>query len=166
MNQIGMGIGMKVILKFSSQFWPDDTDSIYGNGLVPEFWVTSGGGRSKADHVLTAFVMGANAETLLTLGTNMVAAICVELDTIFGSATATSSLIDSHIENWADNALVLGTYSYPLVGMSPGARRELAAPIAEKIYFAGEATHYAGHAGTVHGALESAYRAVEELVKV
>jgi monoamine oxidase len=164
MQSIGMAEGMKVILKFSQQFWPDDTGSIYGPGLVPEFWVTSGGGRSAGDHVLTAFVHGSKAATLNVLGNGIPAHICTELDQIFGAGVASASLIDSHVENWFQNALVAGTYSYPTVGMSPMARREYAAPLADKLYFAGEATHFAGHAGTVHGALESAYRAVEELI--
>lgn len=163
MAKIGMADGMKVILKFSSQFWPDDTGSIYGSGIVPEFWVTSGGGRS-SDHVLTAFVNGENATTLAALGAGMVAEICGELDTIFGGTVATDALVDSHVENWKADPHTLGTYSYPMEGGGPTARRELAAPIGDKVYFAGEATHYEGHAGTVHGALESAYRAVEELV--
>ncbi len=164
MSKIGMAHGMKVILKFSSRFWPDDTGSIFGSGLVPEFWVTSGGGRSAADHVLTAFVHGTNAANLAAQGNNLVAVVCAELDQIFGGTAATGSLIGSHVENWHADPLVLGTYSYPLVGMAPGARRELAAPVDGKVYFAGEATHFEGHPATVHGAMESARRAVEEIV--
>ncbi len=164
MSKIGMAEGMKVILKFSSQFWPDDTGSIFGNGLIPEFWVTSGGGRSGSDHVITAFVNGQNAATLRVLGTGIPALICSELDQIFGGTVATGSLIDSHVEDWFANPFVGGTYSYPTVGMPASARRELAVPLGGKLFFAGEATHFEGHPSTVHGALESAYRAVEELV--
>ncbi len=162
-QSIGMGAGMKVILKFSSAFWPDDTGSIYGSGLVPEWWVTSGGGRSASDHVLTAFVMGTKA-TALAAASDIPATVCAELDAIFGGSVATSSLIDSHVENWSAS-FSMGSYSYPTVGMSSNARRDLAAPLEGKVFFAGEATHYEGHASTVHGALETAYRAVEELVK-
>jgi monoamine oxidase len=163
-SQIGMGEGMKVILKFSQEFWPDDTGSIYGAGLVPEWWVTSGGGRSAGDHVLTTFVMGPNAAALSALGAGMVAAICAELDQIFGGTAATSSLQSSHVEDWFANPLFGGTYSYPAVGMGSSARSDLAAAVDGKLFFAGEATHFEGHPGTVHGAMETAYRAVEELV--
>ena len=162
-QSIGMGTGMKVILKFSSAFWPEDTGSIYGAGIVPEWWVTSGGGRSASDHVLTAFVMGDKASDLEAV-MDIPATVCAELDAIFGGSVATSALIGSHIENWTDS-WAAGSYSYPTVGMSSNARQDLAAPLDGKVFFAGEATHYEGHASTVHGALETAYRAVEELVK-
>ena len=42
-DRLGMGPGMKVILQFNQGFWPAGTGSIYGGGLVPEFWATGGG---------------------------------------------------------------------------------------------------------------------------
>jgi monoamine oxidase len=161
---IGMGPGMKVILRFSSRFWPEKTGSIYGAGLVPEFWATAGGGRSSSDDVLTAFVHGDNAATLSAMNdTDLVAAICAQLDTMFGGTVATSSLTDSHIQDWGKEPYIGGTYSYPIVG-GGNARKDLADAIDGKLFFAGEATHYEGHFATVHGALETAYRAAEELV--
>jgi monoamine oxidase len=93
----------------------------------------------------------------------MVGAICAELDQMFGGTVATDGLVDSHVENWFANPYIQGTYSYPIVG-SANARELLAAPIDNKIFFAGEATHTEGHWATVHGALETAYRAADELV--
>lgn len=163
-DAIGMGPGMKVILKFSTRFWNDNTGSIYGAGLVPEYWVTSGGGRSNSEYVLTAFVHGDNARDLLALGNNMISAICADLDQMYGSNVASAALVDSHIEDWGSNPLFNGTYSYPKVGTGK-AREVLAKSIAGKIYFAGEATHTAGHFGTVHGAIETGYRAAEEIAE-
>jgi len=40
----------------------------------------------------------------------------------------------------------------------------LAAPVADTLFFAGEATHAAGAIGTVHGALETGERAARELL--
>jgi monoamine oxidase len=44
-------------------------------------------------------------------------------------------------------------------------RIALAKNIDKKIYFAGEATNYKGHSATVHGALETAIRVVNELTQ-
>jgi monoamine oxidase len=163
MNKLGMGPGMKVILKFSSGFWPANTGSIYGSSLVPEFWATGGGGRSANDNVLTAFVHGDNALNLSGMGAGLVTAICAELDQIYGNAVATNSLVDSHIEDWFTNPYSQGTYSFPMVG-SGNARAALASPVDGKLFFAGEATHTEGHFATVHGAIETGYRAAEEVV--
>lgn len=161
--KLGMGPGMKVILKFAQRFWPEKTGSLYGSGLVPEFWATGAGGRSATDNLLTAFVHGENAATLSAMGAGLVPAICAELDQLFGNQVATGSLQDSHVEDWFANPYFQGTYSYPMVG-SGNARKLLAAPEQGKLFFAGEATHYEGHYGTVHGALESGYRAAREVV--
>ena len=162
-NNLGMGPGMKVILKFTSRFWPEGTGSIYGSNLVPEFWATGGGGRSATDNVLTAFVHGDHAANLSNMGAGLVPAICAELDQIFGNGLATNSLETSHIEDWFANPYCLGTYSFPTVG-SGGARESLATAVDGKLFFAGEATHTAGHFATVHGAMETGYRAAEEVV--
>ncbi len=55
---------------------------------------------------------------------------------------------------WAADPFALGSYSYLPVGAVPGDRDALAAPVAGRLYFAGEATHR-DHAATVHGALLS-----------
>jgi monoamine oxidase len=35
----------------------------------------------------------------------------------------------------------------------------------EKVFFAGEATNFNGHLATVHGAMESGYRACKEILE-
>jgi hypothetical protein len=41
---------------------------------------------------------------------------------------------------------------------------ELAAPLAPTLFFAGEATSTNGHLATVHGAIETGWRAAEEVL--
>ena len=43
-------------------------------------------------------------------------------------------------------------------------RQALAAAVSSRVFFAGEATHTAGHPGTVHGAMESGQRAATEVL--
>ncbi len=163
-SRIGMGSGLKVILKFSTRFWADNCGSIFGNGLVPEYWAPGVGGTSVENNVLTAFVMGSYAENLLALGTGMVPAILNDLDLMFGGGVATANFVASHRWNWGMDAFTKGAYSFPIPGGS-GAREIIASSIGNKIFFAGEATHTAGHNSTVHGAMETGLRAVEELFK-
>jgi monoamine oxidase len=68
------------------------------------------------------------------------------------------------LKNWRNEPFIQGAYSYPSIN-SEGQREHLAAPVNAKLFFAGEATNYNGHLATVHGAMESGYRAVKELLE-
>jgi hypothetical protein len=60
-------------------------------------------------------------------------------------------------------AISLGAYSYVPVGAITAPIR-LAEPVADTLFFAGEATNSDGHSGTVHGAIATGYRAADELL--
>ncbi|WP_372781532.1 flavin monoamine oxidase family protein [Phenylobacterium sp.] len=63
---------------------------------------------------------------------------------------------------WASDPWALGSYSHALPGRA-GCRATLAAPVENRIFFAGEATH-AHLYSTVHGAWESGLRAADEAI--
>jgi len=83
------------------------------------------------------------------------------LKMIYGENTLAP--LDYQITRWASDPFALGSYSYNLVGASPGVRKIFAAPIDKKLFFAGEAaeTHYFG---TAHGAYLSGLRVAEEVL--
>ncbi|NOT75494.1 MAG: hypothetical protein HOP08_11225 [Cyclobacteriaceae bacterium] len=58
-----------------------------------------------------------------------------------------------------------GGFSYPLAGATNEDRKTLCKPISDKLFFAGEATDVTGQAGMINGALASAERVVEDVVK-
>jgi monoamine oxidase len=66
------------------------------------------------------------------------------------------------ITRWANDPWARGSYSYLPPGASPDDRLTLAAPLADRLFFAGEATSVDNPA-TVHGAVESGRRAAEEV---
>ncbi len=68
------------------------------------------------------------------------------------------------LHDWQEDPCARGAYSYVTVG-GGRARRALAAPLRDTLFFAGEATDYEGEHGTVAGALRSGVRAARELVK-
>jgi monoamine oxidase len=165
LNKIGIGAGMTIALQFSKPFWLPGTGSIYSQGtVVPEFRVASNG-RSKEGAILTAQVMGSRAEALARLGANAVNQIALELDAMYGRGNASGVLKNANILDWAKEPFIKGAYSYPVVGGGVVMRQELSRAIQRKLYFAGEATHYGGHNGTVHGAMETAQRSVNELLQ-
>jgi monoamine oxidase len=158
-NNIGMGAGMKVFLKFSNRFWTDG--SIYSAGPVPEYWDASAGRGS--DAVLTAFVMGSLADDLSIKGASLLTDIVNDLERLY-PGKAKSAYLQGKISDWTTVPHIEGAYSYPMVGGGISMRKELAKPIQNKLFFAGEASHFEGHSATVHGALETGFRAVKELL--
>lgn len=155
-SKIGMDAGMKVFLKFSNKFFDQN---IIG-GPICAAYADDSEGKAQNDNVLLAFIMGEQAEYLTSLGsdTAITTALLQELDTMY-SGQATASFIASHVQNWTTNPFVKGAYSYSTIGMGD-ARQIATKPINKKLYFAGEAMNTNGHHQTVHGAVETGYREV------
>jgi monoamine oxidase len=68
-----------------------------------------------------------------------------------------------HVHNWERDPYSRGAYSYAIVG-GAHAFKELAEPLAQTLFFAGEATDFRGFNGTVHGAMDSGRRVAEEII--
>ena len=155
LDSLEMDEGIKVILKFNQQFWPDDMASIIGGTIIPEYWVSKGIKESN-DYLLTAFVTGEKAENVALLGNAAIDGILGELNQLFSTNLATAAFINSYIKKWKEDQFIQGAYSYTKSGQT-NQRRNLAEPINNRCFFAGEAANYTGHAATVHGAMESAF---------
>ena len=67
--------------------------------------------------------------------------------------------------SWSMDPFALGAFSYLGVGSNPDQRDALARPVADRVFFAGEATSTA-QPGTVAGAWGSGQRAAEEIIAV
>ena len=160
-SKIGMDAGMKVFIKFSNKFFDQN---IIG-GKICAAYADDSVGKAENDTILLAFIMGEQAEYLTSLGSDsaITTELLKELDTMY-KGQATASFIASHVQNWTTNPFVRGAYSYSTIGMGD-ARMVAAKPIEQKLYFAGEAMNTNGHHQTVHGAIESGYNAVHDLLK-
>jgi monoamine oxidase len=84
-----------------------------------------------------------------------------QLATLFGSGVR-QSLRPLIASGWGRMTWVGGGYSHALPG-HVGARRELARPFKQRLFFAGEATH-PNDFSTAHGAYDSGRRAAEEAI--
>ena len=69
----------------------------------------------------------------------------------------------AYFHDWHADPFFRGAYSYVPAGRLP-ARETLAAPVANTLYFAGEATDLDGHSATVHGAIASGIRAARHVI--
>ena len=159
-SKIGMDAGMKVFLKFSNRFFDQN---IIG-GEICAAYADDSIGKTQNDYILLAFIMGNQAEYLTSLGSDVAitAALLQELDLMY-NGQATASFIASHVENWTTNPFVKGAYSYSTIGMGD-ARKTASQALSEKLYFAGEAMNTNGHHQTVHGAVETGYREVMNIL--
>jgi len=159
-SKIGMDAGMKVFLKFNTKFFDEN---IFGGNICASYSDDSIG-KVQDDNILLAFIMGQQAEYLTSLGSDsaITNALLQELDTMY-NGQATASFVASHVQNWTTNPFVRGAYSFSTVGMGD-ARKVASETVAKKLYFAGEAMNINGHHQTVHGAIETGYREVINLI--
>ena len=74
-----------------------------------------------------------------------------------------SELESAHFHDWQADPFSRGAYSFVLVD-GEKARKSLAEPISDTLFFAGEATDFEGEAGTVAGAIQSGRRAAREII--
>jgi monoamine oxidase len=68
-----------------------------------------------------------------------------------------------YFHDWESDPFSRGAYSYVRVG-GDRAQHDLAAPVDETLFFAGEATDITGNNGTVHGAIASGRRAAQQIL--
>jgi hypothetical protein len=166
-STIGMGKGMKISLRFSSQIWENKMMVVLLDGPTGECWPPKVYQPSATDHVLTCFTMGKNAEAMSALpdDTARLNQALVDLDAALGGSASTA-FIEGFVQDWTASPYVRGSYSFPAPGTRPIAgstmREVLAQPVGTTLYFAGEATHNTA-ASTVPGAMQSGERAGGEV---
>jgi len=162
---IGMGRGLKLSARFSTQFWDSKMFNVLTEGPSGNCWVPGKYQPSSTDHVITCFSMGENAQAMSDLPSDAarIDQMLADLDEAFGGA-ATTNYVEGVVQDWTNEPYVRGSYSYPAPGAYPGGtsmREELAAQVGTTLYFAGEATHNTA-SSTVPGALQSGERAAGE----
>ena len=154
--QLASGPVVKAALRFRRPFWSSRHPGIdffhAPQAAFPTFWT-----RGSA---LIAWAGGPKAARLA--GKDALGQALESLERMFPGARR--ELDAAWVHDWRADPLARGAYSYLKVG-GEGARQALAQPIADTLYFAGEATD-AEEAGTVAGALRSGLRAAKEILSV
>jgi monoamine oxidase len=164
-----MGPVVRVSLCFAAKFWQDEPAMADVSFLFtddPEFptWWTS---NPLPYPILTGWAAGPNAsvhtgrsqDAIIQSAVGALARI-LELD----EGKLRQQLTGAYAHDWQQDPFSRGAYSYASVG-GIDAARALAAPVAETLYFAGEAANCDGYNGTVHGAMASGDRAARELLQ-
>jgi monoamine oxidase len=167
LDHLVMGPVLKVVLRFRDAFWETvsggryrDAGFFHATGHdVPTFWTAL----PERLPILTAWTGGPRAARLSALDdAAIVQAALAGVEALFDGIAVSDLLLEAHTHNWQQDPFARGAYSYVTVG-GLGAPAVLAVPLADTLFFAGEATAEAGESGTVAGALasgEAAARAV------
>jgi monoamine oxidase len=167
-RRLAMGPVVKIFIRFRQAFWERD-ERLRTLGFVhsrePYFptWWTFLPVRTAA---LTGWAGGPAADRLSGRGDAFILEKALDtLSKVFDQPRREiESLIEQQVvSDWQSDPLSRGAYSYVPAG-SGDAMQQLAAPVQESIFFAGEATHYEGQSGTVAGAIASGYRAAGEIL--
>jgi monoamine oxidase len=165
-QQLGFGNIIKFILQFKSSFWEKQDEEIgflLSDKIIPTWWTQL----PVRNNILTGWIGGPVAlqkskETpaaLLQLALRSLAGI-------FHTSTdfLKRQLLSYSISNWQKNKFVKGGYSYNTLYTSK-AIEVLNKPIAETIWFAGEAYHDGESQGTVEAALQSGRSVAKKIIE-
>jgi monoamine oxidase len=157
---------LKIIIRFRRPFWEElvrPFGFIHGPGQdVPTWWTPF----PPRVPVLIGWTAGPRAAALSNIDRSLVLRHALRsLAVLFGRPEhELEKLIEVYrVRDWQADPFARGGYAvFPVGGLE--AQQELARPVGDRLFFAGEATHTGGFAGTVHGALETGERAAEELL--
>jgi monoamine oxidase len=169
MNFLEMGPVVRVVLCFHTKFWeqePEMADLSFLFTDHPHFptWWTS---NPLPYPMLTGWAAGHHAMELKGRGRDgVILTALTALAEIMGVTLSRvqRQMAGAFVHDWQADIFSCGAYSYAAVG-GIDAARTLAMPIADTLYFAGEATNSDGYNGTVHGAIATGNRAARELLQ-
>ena len=158
---LDMGILNRTVLLFDEPFWDRDTEWIGYAGEQPGQWSeTLNLYPYLQQPVLAMFNPGSFGAEIEQYSDAELTSRAVEaLTAMFGDVPEP---VDAVSTRWGSDPWTRGSYSYLPVGVEFETYREMARPVGEKLFFAGEATH-SRFPSTVHGALLSGRRAARQI---
>ncbi len=168
-SRLAMGSVTKLLLLFREPFWreiPPLRDMFFLHAFdqpFPTWWTAL----DPEAPLLTAWAGGPQSDRLGTAEPKALIELAVRsLAAALDMREAdVSALLEDHVyHDWNGDPHSRGAYSYVCVG-GTGAYRALAAPVADTLFFAGEATCGKGVNGTMEGAVGSGRRAARELLQ-
>ncbi|WP_320408722.1 flavin monoamine oxidase family protein [Candidatus Korobacter versatilis] len=170
-NKLAMGKVLRVTLQFRERFWavkkdgPPDLHKMHflmaDDDYFPTWWTM----HPVESPLLVGWAPDVCADKLRGMSHEEVVAqakASLQRALPMYAAEITNSFISGYFHDWLADPYALGAYSYVKAG-GLGAQEALASPVADTLFFAGEATESQGHHATVHGAIATGLRAAEEV---
>lgn len=153
--RLGMGQGARMFFRLDRAYWPVGTKQIINSRMPLHITV-----HSDQPALISVFYITGDGRPVVD---SELHEICLQMFSRHFGIIAPDNIIELHMENWSSNALIGGAYSFDAPD-SVGARSELARPLSDRLFFAGEAT-VEGHFATVDGAILSGQRAANEIIR-
>lgn len=162
-ERLRMGILNKVYLRFPRVFWPAETEMLgYISARKGEWTEWLNIAHYTGQPVLLAFNAADYGRAIEDMPDDqIVAAATATLRTMFGNDIPSPDA--ALITRWGADPYSHGSYTFLAHGATPDHYDDLAAPIGQRLFFAGEATS-SDFPATVHGAYLSGLRAAEEIL--
>ncbi|QEC43116.1 flavin monoamine oxidase family protein [Pseudobacter ginsenosidimutans] len=165
-QKIGMGAIIKILLRFDHPFWIEQEEKLHNLQFilseepVPTWWTQF----PQQSAVLTGWLGGPPAKEWANAGKERLLNLSINsLANIFNrDATELNAMLrESEIIDWTSDPYTLGSYTYATVETA-AVMDFLQRPIADTIYFAGEAFYKGPLIGTVEAALTSGKKIAEK----
>ena len=162
---LGFGTVIKFLLEFKTSFWKefdDETGFLLTDEEIPTWWTQF----PAESNLLTGWLGGPNAtKKIFEPDSSLLQTALQSLSSIFRMPPAMlqEELMNYKIINWLNQPYIKGGYSYNTLH-SEKARKILASPVNNTIYFAGEAISKSESQGTVESALQSGHDTAEMLI--
>jgi monoamine oxidase len=163
---IGFGNVVKILLRFSSNWWASRTSAdmsfLFSNAAVPTWWTQ----HPDSHPVLTGWLAGPRADAVATLSSDDIIAralgalaqnLAVSADWLRGMLVASRAI------NWGADPFARGAYSYA----TPKTRQVLAQidRAHAHVWFSGEAFYAGPEMGTVEAAFASGWHAAQAILR-
>jgi monoamine oxidase len=160
--KLEVGHVVKIVFRFRERFWKDEGFVHSSDRWVPTWWTAV----PVRAPLLTAWAGGHAADALLAEGRE--AAIGRAIESMAQAFRTPRGDIErllggAFLHDWQSDPFSRGAYTYAGVGGS-GAHAQLAWPLQQTLFFAGEATS-ADQTGTVAGAIDSGRRAARQYLR-
>ena len=169
-ESLAVGPAIRILLRFRDAFWERLEDACYRDAAFfhipdapfPAFWTPL----PVRAPVLVAWAAGPDASRMAGLEqADLVKRALSSLEQLFGKHAGVRDRFEGAcFHDWQADPFACGAYSYVTAGGS-AARKALAKPLHDTLFFAGEAADTEGESGTVAGALQSGERAAREVLR-
>ncbi|MFN8530272.1 MAG: NAD(P)/FAD-dependent oxidoreductase [Anaerolineae bacterium] len=155
-----LGAASKFVVKAARRAWDADLIFMAYTGDSVRWWTPGYGRGESADPLITLFVTADKADRFENFGDPTTALALANLNQMLGESV---EVVSTKYVRWASDPFAWGGYASLPAGTA-WARPALAEPESDRLFFAGESTAYETNPQTVHGAIESGWRAAREVI--
>ncbi|MEX8546802.1 MAG: flavin monoamine oxidase family protein [Mucilaginibacter sp.] len=165
-TEMGFGAIIKVLMEFTGPFWKDrglnNMQFLFSEEKIPTWWTQN----PQQNNVLTGWLGGKPQDEMQHLNDEeILQEAIISLAHIFNvdASFITQKLVSAKVYNWTADPFARGSYSYATL-KTASALKILKKPVAQTIYFAGEALFEGEQLGTVEAALVTGLEVAKAII--